>query len=198
MGVHLVVVPTSGNVRTFNFTDDECEEWQIDLEPGNACKSRLAIAVKILKSDPDARLAISGGARRDASRSEAVVAKRWFCIKFSDLVDRILIVDAKSNFTAGDMAFLAECINGLWPSQRPSKITIVSHPLHAEMASTYLGRELTTYFEISIPIKRADSEEPLPYKRLQLMAHRFANRFDPEWRHLPSWPLRVAANLRYN
>lgn len=197
MGVHLVVVPTSGNNKIVT-SDDAGRVIETRLEPGEICKLRMKVAAPILRNDPDARLAFSGGARRDATRAEAYIAEQWFRVDSPDLVDRILIVDARANFTAGDMSSLAERINGLLPSQRPSKITIVSHLVHAEMASIYLDHELTTYFEISIPIMRADSGEPLPYKGVKLMAHRFANRFDPEWRRWPSWPLRVAANRRYN
>ncbi|MDP3992657.1 MAG: hypothetical protein Q8Q05_00330 [bacterium] len=158
----------------------------------------MAKCAEIMVTDSTALLAISGGERKDVCRSEAEVAKRWFCEHFPSLVDRVVIVDARANYTAGDMPYLAECIKELWPSLRLDKITIVCHPDQAEMAEMYLGNALIE-LGIQIPlIEPVASGEKAPYNAVKLMAHRFANKRDSKWRRWPSWLLRVAANRRYN
>lgn len=197
MGDHLVVAPTSGNNRIV-ISDDTGRVIERRLEPGWVCQLRMTKCAEILAQDPTALLAISGGARKDASRTEAAVAKRWFCEHFPDLVDRVVIVDARANYTADDMAYLARCIKELWPDPRLDKITIVSHPDHAEMARMYLGNALVKV-GVQIPlIELVASGESAPYNMVKLMAHRVVNKRDPEWRRWPSWPLRYMAKRRYN
>jgi hypothetical protein len=197
VGKHLVVAPTSGNNKIV-ISDDTGRVIETRLEPGKVCQLRLRKCAEILKADPTALLAISGGARKDASRSEAAIAKCWFREHFPDLADRNVIFDARANYTAADMAFLASYIKELWPYPCLDKITIVSHPDHAGMARTYLGNSLTVVWVEVPPIELADSGEEAPYNVVKLTAHRVANRFDPDWQRWPSWPLRVAAKRRYN
>ena len=197
MGKHLVVAPTSGNNKIVVY-DDAGRVIESRLEPGKVCQLRLRKSADIMADDPTALLAIPGGARKDLCRSEAAIAKCWFREHFPDLADRDVIFDARANYTAADMAYLAAYIKELRPYPWLDKITIVSHPDHAGMARMYLGNALIAVGLQTPPIELADSDEEAPYNVVKLTAHRIANKFDPEWRRWPSWPLRVAANRRYN
>lgn len=197
MGKHLVVAPTSGNNRIV-ISDDTGRVIERRLEPGWVCQLRMTKCAEILAQDPTALLAISGGARKDPSRSEAAIAKRWFGEQFPGLADRVAIVDARANYTAQDMPYLAECIKELWPSLRLDKITIVSHPNHGKMARMYLSN---AFIEMGVqipPIEPVASGEKAPYNAVKLMAHWFANKRDVKWQRWPSWLLRVMANRRYH
>ena len=181
---HLIVVPTGGCVRERD-----------QLLPNHLGNYRLTTAAKILFTDPTALLAISGGERENPAESEAVVHYLAFIYQWPEFADRVVIVDASSIYTAGDMAALAPCIEG-WEREHPeegrfSRITIASELRHARNAirSLNAGFQRTGDRNFSI----AESGEPPGRPSWQQAFIDFVTRWDPFWETWLSWPLRFVA-----
>lgn len=191
---HLIIVPTSGNILQPLTDGGEGS----DLVPGRVCQCRLQKAAELLGRNRTDRLAIAGGYHSNLDRGEAAVAERWFRQMYPDLIDRILIVDAQSNHTAGDMSCLSRRIVQGRDTFLFKELIIVSHPDQGEFAKLVLRIRLQKSFWRSAIIKLEPSGESAPYSKFRLTILKFVYRHDPLWERWPSYLLRWHAERRGN